>query len=139
MEKWRPVEGFEEYYEISSLGRCRSKERTVVVPANHKRAEHLRTYKSRLLTPKKRSGKYTIYEFNVGGFNTRVSAHILVAQAFLDNPQGATSVGFKDGDRNNYAVDNLFWKFNGRLMTKGFMYTLDKVCYENTILENGGL
>ena len=35
--------------------------------------------------------------------------HILVAQAFIDNPLGLSIVGHKDNNKANCSVDNLYW------------------------------
>ena len=37
------------------------------------------------------------------------SVSMLVAKAFVPNPQGATTLRFLDGDRRNAAADNLMW------------------------------
>lgn len=38
-----------------------------------------------------------------------VYVHRVVAEAFIENPQGLPSVKFLDGDRTNCNVDNLMW------------------------------
>jgi NUMOD4 motif. len=138
METWRPVKDFEEYYEVSSLGRCRSLPRLIKTKESIKAKAHYKERTGKLLSPKK-VGHYNVYQMCVDGVTYRMSIHIMVADAFLDNPQSATSVGFKDGDRTNCTVDNLFWRWNKRIMSKKFMRTLDKVAYEHTIMMNGGI
>lgn len=34
----------------------------------------------------------------------------LVAEAFINNPNGYTNVGFRDGNNKNCHADNLYWK-----------------------------
>ena len=38
-----------------------------------------------------------------------VGVHILVAKAFIPNPDGLPEVNHKDFDRSNYSIDNLEW------------------------------
>ncbi|MNM35309.1 hypothetical protein D3C81_459990 [compost metagenome] len=45
-----------------------------------------------------------------GGLGIKsISAHIIIATVFLDNPEGYTHVRFKDGIRTNTAPENLEW------------------------------
>lgn len=36
--------------------------------------------------------------------------HRLVAERYLPNPKNCKYIGFKDGDKTNCRVDNLYWK-----------------------------
>lgn len=93
-EIWKPVVGFEGFYEISSAGRVRSL-----------KSCHIRELKPRL-------NKHTGYLFLILGANGKqrtVTIHRLVAEAFLEKPDGLDYVNHKDEDKTNNRVENLEW------------------------------
>ena len=45
--------------------------------------------------------------------------HRLVAEAFIPNPDGLRFVVFKDGNKDNYHVENLMWHHNRKHIPKG--------------------
>lgn len=101
-EEWRPVPGYEEFYEISSLGRMRllverfgTGRRTLAVP--------------RYVTPK-RSGKYWGVDLAAGGKKRRVYLHRLVLLTFVGEPPLPDMEGAHgDGDTANNTLGNLRW------------------------------
>lgn len=52
-----------------------------------------------------------IFRYNLEGkvIAGREYIHRIVARTFLEQPDGATQVNHKDGDKNNNSVDNLEW------------------------------
>ena len=98
MEKWRTIEGFEEY-KVSNFGRiCRAAKgrgtnavNGILKPGIHKKG-YLLVYLS------KHSKKYT------------KKVHILVAKAFLPNPKNLPQVNHKNGIKSNCSVSNLEWR-----------------------------
>lgn len=93
MEKWRPVRGYEGYYEVSSCGRVLS------VRAN------------KILSPRLNAGGYWRVNLSIGGNAKAAVIHRLVAEAFIANPVPSlkTCVNHIDFNRRNNAVDNLEW------------------------------
>ena len=96
-EYWKPVVGFEGLYEVSSLGRvkslnygCTGKE-GILKNSKTSKYGHLCVY---LYKDKKRQKKYI---------------HILVAEAFIPNPENKPCVDHIDGNPQNNCVDNLRW------------------------------
>lgn len=92
-EIWKDVAGYEGLYEISNLGRVRSK--------------------NGILKPQKRQHGYLgIMLYGKGGhkrgFRT-FSVHRLVAEAFIPNPNGYPEVNHIDEDKTNNRADNLEW------------------------------
>lgn len=93
-EKWKDIEGFEDY-EVSSFGEVRVKASGKVVE------------------PFKQSGKKNgknqyVYLKRYGEYKA-CSVPRLVAYAFVDNPSGAKTLRFIDGDCTNCRADNIEW------------------------------
>ena len=90
-EEWRPVEGYESLYSVSSFGRVRS-----------------RWKNGTLLQPVKRSNGYLHVQLCKGdGTKKQASIHTLVACAFLGPRPAGFDVSHVDGAKWNNAADNL--------------------------------
>lgn len=91
-ESWLPVIGYEENYEVSSLGRVRRIKSGKIIKAFPNWSGYLRTglYKDK---------------------HTRVNEtiHRLVAKSFLPNPDNLPQVNHMDRDKSNNSIDNLEW------------------------------
>ena len=94
LDVWRDVEGFEGRYEVSLLGYIRFADRP------DKRKVKCRT-----------SVKYlTASLYHKGDLKpTYVKIHMLVAKAFVPNPEGYTFVKHKNGKLLDNRADNLEW------------------------------
>lgn len=97
-EEWRDVVGFEDSYQVSNLGRVRSKQRKLHTG---------KTCASQLLACK--GADYQVVQLwrNNKGHNKLV--HRLVAEAFLLNPDNLPEVNHKDNNPKNNNVQNLEW------------------------------
>lgn len=91
-EKWKDIKGYEGLYQISSFGNVRS----------------LRFNKIKLLKPG-HSKDYFTYEFSVNHISEVKSAHHLVAEAFIPNPENKPFINHIDGNKQNNHVENLEW------------------------------
>lgn len=91
MEVWKDIINFENYYQISSSGNLKN----VRTGRIKKWGNHTRGY---LITTLCRSG-----------YNKSVSAHRLVAQAFIPNPKKKPCVNHKNGIKYDNKIENLEW------------------------------
>ena len=99
-EEWRPVKGFEGYYEVSNLGRVRSLDRVDSVG---------RVRIGKILKQSAKNNGYMHLVLSANGIKKNAHAHRLVAQAFIPNPLNKMDVNHIDGDKTNNKVDNLEW------------------------------
>lgn len=104
IEEWRPIEGYEELYEVSSYGRVRSLDRYVVDSLGHRKF-----YKSKVLSPAKDTDGYLKVGLSYNGKCKKCLVHRLAAQAFIPNLDNLPEVNHKDEDKTNNRVDNLEW------------------------------
>lgn len=101
MEIWKPIPKYEDFYEASSLGRIRSKDRI--------RANGI-PLKGRVLKPNPERGGYLqVALYRSGEKPKYLKVHRLVASAFLPNPQSKEQVNHKNGIRNDNRLENLEW------------------------------
>lgn len=104
-ETWRSVVGLEGSYEVSYCGKVLSLERTII----RKNGAPLRI-PEKLLTPHPNSrGGYPTVQMRLPGIRFAQTVHILVAQAFVPNPDNLPEVNHKDGNVQNPCADNLEW------------------------------
>ena len=101
IEEWRPIEGYEGLYEVSSYGRVRSLDRFIVDSLGHKRF-----YKGKVLSPIKDKNGYLSVKLQEGN---KHNIHRLVAEAFLPNPDNLPQVNHKNEVKSDNCVDNLEW------------------------------
>lgn len=92
-EIYKPIPGYEGYYEISNLGNVRST-----------------SYKGvKILKPSKTKKGYLNVLLCVNQVKVHKLVHRLVAEAFIDNPCGYTTVNHKDENKDNNTAENLEW------------------------------
>lgn len=91
MEKWKPVKGFEEFYEISNKGRVRSK----------RLDREMKHYVN--------NSGYACIDFTVNKVRTKNTVHRLVALHFCDGYKEGLHVNHKDGNKLNNDASNLEW------------------------------
>lgn len=103
VETWKPVVGYEGYYEVSSLGNVRSVTRVLQIAA------HTRKYKGRVLKQATTNSGYNCIVLSVGGKLKTHLVHRLVAFAFLPTQSGKTEVNHIDGNKLHNAQYNLEW------------------------------
>lgn len=95
-EVWKPIVGYEGFYEVSNLGRVKSL--------------RSKTGKEKILKPVFNYAGYNcvnLYDSNRKMKTLRI--HRLVATAFLPNPNNYPQVNHRDGNKNNNSVQNIEW------------------------------
>lgn len=110
MEIWKDVAGYDGKYQVSNYGNVKSNSR----------------WKKGALLKGGMCGNPGPYRFVVLVKSSRADAknfyiHRLVAEHFLDNPNGYKEVNHKDGNTLNNMVDNLEWcsrKYNAEHASK---------------------
>lgn len=95
IERWRPVRGFEDRYEVSDRGRIRA-------------VGYL--YLLSVTPPPSRPKDYASISLRKNGHRERRYVHRVVADAFLPKqPTSKHEIRHLDGNRSNNAASNLAW------------------------------
>lgn len=102
-EIWKPIEGYEGLYEISTWGRVKSLARDTITATGtpYKRPE-------RIMKPSCSRGYYVV-TLTHDMVQRTVTVHRLVALAFIPNPKGYPMINHKDENKKNNYVENLEW------------------------------
>lgn len=96
-DEWRPVKGWEGYYEVNREGEIRSTRKSGY-------------YFTILLKPVDNQKGYKVVHLSRPGCSRMVFVHRAVAYAFLgEPPEGKTFINHKDENPANNHIDNLEW------------------------------
>lgn len=99
MECWKEVLGFDVLYEVSNLGRVRTR--------YDKNKGYTNEYY--YLKPCDNGNGYLRFNWKLKGVQKTVYLHKLVAQYFIPNKNHFSEVNHKDENKLNNCVDNLEW------------------------------
>lgn len=102
-EIWKDIIGYEGLYQISSLGRVRSLDKTIITKHGHKR-----TFKGQIIKPNISAGYYSVNLHHKGKAKT-IRIHRLLAIAFLEGYKPGLVVNHKDENPLNNDLSNLEW------------------------------
>ena len=103
-EIWLPIEGYENLYEVSNLGRVRSLEHTVL----RKNGVKLKV-PGKILKPRTNNSGYLMVRLYKNGIWRDFLLHRIVSTAFLPNPDKKPQVNHLSENKQNNSVENLEW------------------------------
>lgn len=95
-EIWKDIDGYEGLYQISDKRRIKS-------------LDYRRTGEERVLKPRKTKDGYLHVGLCKEGKIKFYLIHRLIAQTFLENPEGLPEINHKDEDKTNNCAENLEW------------------------------
>lgn len=104
MVVWKNIKGYEDYYEISSTGVVRSKNRTITDSVGR-----TRSWEGQILNPDIAQNGYYRVTLSVNRRRKQVYLHRLLAEHFIPNPRNLPQVNHKDGNKLNNDLINLEW------------------------------
>lgn len=119
--EWRPIEGYENQYEVSNYGDVHIKEYTFIDGQGRSWTRHERYASTELMAEMGGDcvqGRYLGIGLKMGEKSKRYYTHRLAATAFVPNPENKPEVNHKDGNThnnycgcaaNNYEDSNLEW------------------------------
>lgn len=100
VEKWKPIKGYEDKYEVSNLGRIKS-----LLFKNNK----VQKKRDKILSIHNNGHNYLTVGLNSNNKTKKYYVHRLVAEAFIPNPSNYKEVNHKDENSLNNNVNNLEW------------------------------
>jgi len=108
MEIWKKIKGYEDFYEISSLGRVKSLPRKVRFLQSKTGVEYFRFTKEKILSNGNCKGYNSI---SLSKENITITYRVcrLVAINFIKNKENKTQVNHIDGNKSNDCLYNLEW------------------------------
>ena len=102
-EIWKPVVGYEGLYEVSNLGNVKAVEKIVGHPTGQCRRPE------KIVKLQNGSSGYAVVNLCKNGKPRTTRVHILVAEAFLEKPEGKYEVDHINRNRKDNRVENLKW------------------------------
>lgn len=89
-EIWKSVKGYEGLYEVSTLGRVKNSRNMILKPYDNQCG-------------------YLAIELCIDKKQKRKRLHRIIAENLISNPEGYRFVKFRDENKRNCRVDNLYW------------------------------
>lgn len=105
MEIWKNIEGYEELYQISNLGRIKSVDRIV----KHNKGKGIRRIKGRIIKSWPDKLNYQHIILCKDGKTKKYLIHRLVAQTFIPNPENKPYIDHINCNPSDNRVENLRW------------------------------
>ena len=124
-EIWKPIKGYEGFYEVSNMGRVRSLDRFVGARNNK-----LRLLKGKILSFGDNGHGYKTVNLSKNNNTALKYVHRLVASTYLQNIENLPEVNHIDEKLENNRVDNLEWctaKYNANYGTRNERNRKEKI------------
>lgn len=118
MERWKPIEGLQDFYAVSNYGRVKSLARKQF------NGKGFFTRKEQNLKPGRIGAGYLQVHLAKQGKVKDMLVARLVATAFIPNPENKPEVNHKDGDKTNCRVSNLEWSTHTENIRHAFAHGL---------------
>lgn len=130
-EKWADIDNYEGIYKVSNMGRVKSMDRHI----KQRLADGTigaRFIQGKVLSLNRTNGNgYRIASITNGYKDANKTGndyvHILVAKAFIPNPENKPTVNHIDGDKLNNKVENLEWATQSEQAIHAFENNLNNV------------
>ena len=106
-ETWKDVEGFENVYQISNLGRLKRLE--TIIKSKYMGKYNRNVHKYEKIINVNKNERYYKYTLKYKNKKRVATIHRLVAEAFIPNPNNLPQVNHIDGNKHNNNVENLEW------------------------------
>lgn len=134
-EIWKDIEGYEGLYQVSNMGRVRSR----VCGGKRKAGQESKSKLSKnwKILSCSNANWYMSTTLTKDLTSKSARVHRLVAEAFIPNPLNLPQVNHIDGDKHNNRVDNLEWctsSHNVRHSIKMHPHQLDPMIHYNKVL-----
>lgn len=104
MEEWKDIIGYEDSYQVSSIGRVRSKDRVLKAANDGKQMK-----RGQIISGTIMPNGYIVVGLWRNNKVKQKYVHRLVAEMFLPNPLCLNEVNHKDEDKRNNCSSNLEW------------------------------
>lgn len=116
IEEWKPIPGFEGFYEVSTLGRVRSVDREVIIAASSRRGKTVTRFKGRVLKGYVTNGRPGVNLFR-GSKGTSAMIAYLVAEVFVGPCPNGSQLWYRNGITTDCSAANLYWgrHYNAKL------------------------
>ena len=102
-EIWKDIKDYEGLYQVSNYGNVKSLERYI-----KNKNDKMQFYNEIILIPNDSKG-YLKVTLSKNNKQKTFRIHILVAKAFVQNPENKPEVNHKDGNKHNNHATNLEW------------------------------
>ncbi len=106
-EEWRDVIGFENYLQVSSLGRVLSKER--FSPYIRKNRSQMKYCKSYICKPGLTKAGYVEIALCIEGVQKKFRLHRLIGKAFVPGYEQGFTINHINGNKSDNRIENLEW------------------------------